>query len=229
MSVLIALLIIIIVLLLVVVGLLLARSPSKAITRGAESPTPTVTSSPVRASPKSPSPTGTGSSHSSPSRSGSASADEPPTPTPSSPQYPPGGSQLPVGGTFLGDPVDDAESDASSGVDSHISGVDYSYSATLGCPLAADNVIDWDVAGYRTFMAMVGIADNESGALRETATVTFFDQDKHLLGTAKVSLDHPQPVKLTLNGANRLQVTCTISPASSTVFDLSLGNGALIR
>jgi hypothetical protein len=139
------------------------------------------------------------------------------TPSPSTDTTPPQGV------AYLGPPID-SDGGTDTGVDKVISNVDYSNSTTQSCP--TDGAVDWDSAGYSTFTAMVGIADDEGDATGETATVKFLDEDNGQLRQVKVSLGDPEKVTFSLDGAVRMEITCTASPGSAYDFDVTLGNAA---
>jgi hypothetical protein len=221
MLVLVAMLICVVLILVFVLVVLERRSPQAAISSLSSSPTESATTpaalrpSPTRTSTLSPTP----SSSPQESSTGGSSTATPVNTTPS-----PGSSQLPPGANFLGDPVD-TDGDTGTGQDEEISGVDYADSTDQICP--TEGTIDWDAVGFKVFTAMVGIADSEPHATGESATVTFFDEARRQLGAAKVSLGNPMPIRFSLNGATRLQITCTVSPQNGG-FDVALGNAALV-
>ncbi len=132
--------------------------------------------------------------------------------------------------TYLSAPVD-----ANGGVDENwnsdeqISGKDYPDSSIFSCPLSQDEELDWNVAGYDTFTAMVGIADSESNAVGKTSDVSFLDQNGRVLGRASIYLGHPESVNIALHGAVRMSVGCAASPSNQGDFMVTLGNGALNR
>ncbi len=90
------------------------------------------------------------------------------------------------------------------------SGQRYPRSITMYCLHATSDYIEWNVAGYQTFKATLGVPDTASDAFGGIAEMIFYDQDNRQLGkTYDVSLGHPQAVQIPLNGAVHLRVTCS--------------------
>jgi GrpB-like predicted nucleotidyltransferase (UPF0157 family) len=80
---------------------------------------------------------------------------------------------------------------------------------------------------FSSFAAAVGIADDESNATGETATVTFYNQANTQLAVARVLLGRPVHVRFSLHNADRMLVSCTISPNDGG-FYVTLGNGKFL-
>jgi len=130
--------------------------------------------------------------------------------------------------SYLGPPIDSSDS---YDEDVQISGKDYSKSSVFHCDTHQDDgqpFANWNSAGYSTFTGMIGIPDNAHSATGSIITVTFYDQNRKLLGQAVVSIGHPQPVTINLNGAIRMQMNC-VSKDNPTSYSpaLAFGDGAL--
>jgi hypothetical protein len=129
--------------------------------------------------------------------------------------------------SFLGPPIDSSDS---SDEDVQISGKDYSNSSVFHCDTRDGDgpFANWNSAGYSTFTGMIGVPDNAQSATGSIITVTFYDQNRKSLGQAVVSIGHPQPVTINLNGAVRMQMNC-VSKDNPTYASpaLAFGNGAL--
>jgi hypothetical protein len=107
----------------------------------------------------------------------------------------------------------------------------YPNSITLHCGSFGGDYITYDVAGYSTLDATVGVPNDFGGAIGRTGTVTFFGGGARQLGQPlTVSLDHPQRVHIDLPGGSQLKITCagydTTAHASSFI-DVVLGSATL--
>lgn len=142
----------------------------------------------------------------------------------------------PEGGHFLADvnPVADNLNVEPGPV--VIGGVDYANSITMSCFYSAGPGELYRVTGTQ-FTAVVGISDGQAAASASsgnnvTDTVTFADQNGHILGRrVNVSGGHPLRVKLDLSGVNELGISCigrdTVSGSTDVAAPaLSLGNAA---
>src|SRR2546430_5231188 len=58
-----------------------------------------------------------------------------------------------------------------------MSGNRYPRSISMSCQRASYNIIEWNVAGYHSFSAMVGIGDDTSNAFAGIIEIIFYDQD----------------------------------------------------
>jgi hypothetical protein len=116
---------------------------------------------------------------------------------------------------------------ANSGA-AYLSAKRYPRSISMSCHYATDSYNEWNVAGRRTFSAMLGIDDNAEDVFGALAEFLFYDQDGHQLGkTYTVSVGHPQAVTLDLSSVVRLRITCSGRDSktnSSRYFRATLGD-----
>jgi hypothetical protein len=192
-------------------------SPSASVSASASASTAAATSSPSAGSVPSPS-AGVGESGSAAATS-SASA-------PSTESSQPSASFSPINGTaYLPVPVDGGGY-VDTKVDVVISNVDYPYSTRFYCP--NQTAIDWNVAGYATFTANVGIPDNAPGATGSTVTMTFADQNGKVLSVSKTSIGQPSSIRVPLAGVDRLTMTCNRQANNGSYVNyVALGNASL--
>jgi hypothetical protein len=129
------------------------------------------------------------------------------------------GAAVPPGGTFsppngsqdLGNPVDGG---VNYPMDVAINAVDYPDSVTFGC--STSGLIDWNVAGFATFEAYVGIPDNAQNATGVTDELVFKDENGKTLDTVKTAIGQPQQVSFSIAGVDRLAVSCVQQGATSS-------------
>jgi len=188
---------------------------------GSPSPTSASASASASASPSAvalPSPSGADSASASADATSSASGQ-------STDSAAPGTSFTPINGTVpLGSPVDNGDG-VSSNVDVSISNVDYPNSVTLNCANSATT--DWDVAGYASFTATLGIPDTARGATGSTITMTFANENGQTLAVAKTSIGQPANVRIALTGVHRLAISCTRQSSNGYGYNqVALGNAS---
>jgi hypothetical protein len=90
----------------------------------------------------------------------------------------------------------------------------------------------YNVAGYKFLNGTLGVPSDATNAAGNTATITFFkDGSTAQLGRAiTISLDHPQPLRLDLQGSSQLEIACIATNAtshSSVNMDVALGNATI--
>lgn len=101
-----------------------------------------------------------------------------------------------------------------------------------GGPSGSGDDVIYNVAGYNYLNGTLGVPSDATNAAGNTATITFFkDGSTDQLGRAiTISLDHPQPVHLNLQGSSQLEIACLASDAtshSSVDMDIALGNATI--
>jgi hypothetical protein len=91
----------------------------------------------------------------------------------------------------------------------------------------------WNVAGYKRFTAVVGIADDEKSALGAIARISIKNQDgTNLIPPFDVALAKPRTIDIALNGAVQIQVVCagrTSSGEPRGLFYATFGDAAIRR
>ncbi|HET8659202.1 MAG TPA: hypothetical protein VFM55_09415 [Micromonosporaceae bacterium] len=106
-------------------------------------------------------------------------------------------------------------------------------SVTWYCMYPTSSYIEWNVAGYQTFTATLGIADDTSDAFGAIASMTFYDEDgRQLTKPIDVRMGHPQPVRIPLAGVVHLRLTCSGRDARTNEtrgFRSSLGDPAIFN
>ena len=89
----------------------------------------------------------------------------------------------------------------------------------------------YDVAGYKYLTAVVGVPSDAANAAGNAMTITFFKDGSTQLGQSiTVSLDHPQSVRLPLQDASQLQMSCNATNVTShqpVYMDAALGNATI--
>jgi hypothetical protein len=114
-----------------------------------------------------------------------------------------------------------------------ISGQRYEESVHLYCSdRVGGSKVGWDVAGFRTFTATIGIADGASGAIGAIGHVTITDQDeKALITPLDTKLGSPQTVNIALNGTVQIVISCNGYDSKTNrprnLFTITLGNAAV--
>lgn len=129
----------------------------------------------------------------------------------------------PFGTEYLPAPVD---GDVYTHVDVHIDNVDYPTSSSFYCPTSG--LIDWNVAGYKTFTAEFGIPDDAQSATGVSNTVTFTDQNGKALGQSTTSLGQQTKISFSVAGVDRLIMSCARQGTNNSTNNLvALGNAML--
>jgi hypothetical protein len=129
----------------------------------------------------------------------------------------------PFGTEYLPAPVD---GDVYTHQDVHIGNVDYATSSSFYCPTSG--LIDWNVAGYKTFTAEFGIPDDAQSATGVSNTVTFTDQNGKTLGQSTTSLGQQVKISLSVSGVDRLIMSCARQGTNNSTNNLvALGNALL--
>lgn len=85
----------------------------------------------------------------------------------------------------------------------------------------------YDVANYKTLDATVGLASDATGAAGESVTVAFLKDGASQLYGVTVSLGHPRPLSVPLQGASQLAITCNGNGSDIEPPTVTLGNGYL--
>jgi len=130
------------------------------------------------------------------------------------------------------DEIDKINGGWSQGGPVYFSGREYPRSVTLDCESSTDYFV-WEVAGYRTLKATIGVDDDTHDAIGGIAELIFYDQDGHQLGKpVDVSLGHSKPISLSLAGVVQLRVTCAGHDSKThdgRSFTAALGNGQIFQ
>jgi len=97
---------------------------------------------------------------------------------------------------------------------------------------AASGNLVYDVAGYKFLTALIGIPSNASNGAGNAMTITFYRDGSatQLAAPITVSLDHPQPVHLDLQGSSQLEISCSgtnTTGQQATQMDVALGNATI--
>jgi hypothetical protein len=89
-----------------------------------------------------------------------------------------------------------------------------------------DDTVAYDVAGYKTLSAVIGVPSDASDAAGRSATIKFLkDGTTTQLGSeASLALDRPQTVNIDLQGASQVVINC----AGDAQFDIVLGSATLL-
>ncbi|BCJ73643.1 hypothetical protein CS0771_31870 [Catellatospora sp. IY07-71] len=93
----------------------------------------------------------------------------------------------------------------------------YSMSATLyqrsvrvSCERPNEDYTEWNVAGFHTFKATLGISDDQSNAFGAIGEFVFYNQNGNAIGKPHVvSIGSPKKVEVDLTGVVRLRITCS--------------------
>ncbi|MEV4412758.1 hypothetical protein [Catellatospora sp. NPDC049609] len=86
----------------------------------------------------------------------------------------------------------------------------YPRSLIVYCYKANESYTDWNVAGYRSFKATLGIADDASNAYGVTGEFILYNQNGGQIGKPHlVSIGSPKQIEVDLTGVFRLRVTCS--------------------
>ena len=110
----------------------------------------------------------------------------------------------------------------------------YVHSLLFDCDAGVNGTPDeaFDVAGYSTLTAEVGVPDNMPNATGVLATVTFSNEAGQQVGQpVQVSLGHPVSVALPIKGVTQLGMTCdgrsrqTNQPVDG--FQVAMGNAGI--
>lgn len=159
--------------------------------------------------------------------------------TPSAPHSPPpsasssdsiNGGAGPAGGVYLS-ALSPTVNGANTGPQT-IKNLSYTNSVSFDCPGSPSTpYVAYDVSGYHTFTALVGLADNTQNAIGDEGTVTFTDQNNRQLGKAvTVALGSPARVTLNIVGVTQLGATCVgrnVATQSWVDIPVVLGNAAV--
>lgn len=111
---------------------------------------------------------------------------------------------------------------------------------SCSAPTAVDNGVDWgfhtliyDVAGYSTLDAYIGVPNDASNAAGNGATIKFYeDGGSTQIGSAfTTELDHPSHVHLNLQRISQLEIFCSAANAGSNGddIDVAIFNGTLTK
>jgi hypothetical protein len=97
---------------------------------------------------------------------------------------------------------------------------------------ASSGNLVYDVAGYKFLTALIGIPSNASNGAGNAMTITFYRDGSatQLAAPITVSLDHPQPVHLDLQGSSQLEISCSgtnTTGQQATQMDVALGNATI--
>lgn len=125
--------------------------------------------------------------------------------------------------TYLGAPVDGGVW-VQVGQDVEIERADYPQSVAFRCPVSG---VDWNVAGSSSFSAIFGIVDGAAASVGVVDTIKFTDQEGNVLNISKTQLGHPQEVKFSLKGVERLVMECT--RGGNTFNSVALGNASIAQ
>ncbi|GAA1655631.1 hypothetical protein [Catellatospora bangladeshensis] len=93
----------------------------------------------------------------------------------------------------------------------------YSMSATLyqrsvrvSCERPNEDYTEWNVAGFHTLKATLGISDDQSNAFGAIGEFIFYNQNGNAIGKPHVvSVGSPKKVEVDLTGVVRLRITCS--------------------
>jgi hypothetical protein len=96
----------------------------------------------------------------------------------------------------------------------NLSGKRYPRSVNFGCERPTNSFVEWSVAGSKQFAATLGIPDETSNAFGRIVEIIFYDQDGHQLAKpTDVSVGHPVPITIPLNGVVHLRMACSARDA----------------
>ena len=159
-----------------------------------------------------------------------------PSGSPSQPTPQASGTAQAVGTVYLATltPLQDNEpwagGSASEGPQ-QIGSVTYADSVRFACgPQTFSSSLVYDVAGYATFKATIGVPSDATNASGNSTTVQFLKDGSsvQLIPSITTALDQPQAVTIPLMGASQLEISCT-SSASAQTMDIVLGTATLAR
>jgi hypothetical protein len=104
----------------------------------------------------------------------------------------------------------------------HFGTTTYENSVTISC----SGSLTYDVVGSKALDAIVGIDNDSADGADASVTVQFIGDDIHL-GGATVSIDHPQPIHVPLQGKSQLVISCTSTGSGSLDPEVTLGAPSL--
>lgn len=114
-----------------------------------------------------------------------------------------------------------------------LSGKNYPRSVVTRCSDAANDIVDWNVAGYKTFQATAGISDSTSSGYGGIVEMIFYNQDGAALGKPyDTSIGHELPIHIDLTGVVRLRMSCSARDAKTNrvlAIQGTLGDAVIIR
>jgi hypothetical protein len=92
--------------------------------------------------------------------------------------------------------------------------------------------VTYDVAGFATLAATIGIPSNATNAAGNSAIIQFFKDGgpTHLGQTLTVSLDNPQTITLQLDNSSQLEIHCDAAKVTGTTgydIDVVIGTATL--
>jgi NPCBM/NEW2 domain len=120
------------------------------------------------------------------------------------------------------------------GVTTYQDGIRFSCSSGGGDSYYGYNDVIYNVAGYSTLTATIGVPPDADNAANNSATIEFYKDGTstqlHTLVT--VALDSPQTVKVNLQGTSQLDINCTAANEGGSYgddIDVVLGDATLSR
>lgn len=139
----------------------------------------------------------------------------------------PGGNSLPTGTTYLAALTPVASSmDPTTGAQK-IGTTTYPDSIRITCGYTGHDSLVYEVAGYKTLNATIGVPSNATNAAGKTAHITFLKDGTttQLAPGVTTALGQPQTVHVNLQGASQLAIGCATSELWN--IDIALGSATL--
>jgi hypothetical protein len=103
------------------------------------------------------------------------------------------------------------------------------YQNSISFTVTQNSYVTYDVTGYNSLTAVIGIPDDVTDATGDVVSITFSQSDNLQLDSVTVSPDRPQSIDLNLQGSAQLVITCTAKDSSGQVVsvDVAFGNAEL--
>lgn len=120
------------------------------------------------------------------------------------------------------------------GVTTYQDGIRFSCSSGDGDSYYGYNNVTYDVAGFGTLTATIGVPPDAGNAADNSATIEFYKDgtSTQLHPLVTVALDSPQTVKVNLQGASQLEINCTAAAEGGSYgddIDVVIGDATLSR